>query len=102
MQVFVVCWGCASNDDEGNNIANANVHGVYSSKEAARAGLVECKDEWVNEVTNNPDFDEEDADYAKVNCCVYGSVEDDYFEIDYACCDTFNEVRIELVIKELA
>ena len=32
---------------------------------------------------------------------VYGSVNDDYFEIDYESWDIKNEIRIELVIKEI-
>jgi hypothetical protein len=100
-KVYIVCWGCASNDDNGNNIANANVHGVYRNLDDAKAGLLECKNEFVDEIVNNPDYDEEDRELAEINHCVYGSVEDDYFEIDYASGDTFNELRIELVIKEI-
>lgn len=101
MKVYVVCWGNASQDDNGNCTANCNVHGVYTFPDDAKKGLVECKDEIINEMVNNPDFDEDDKAEMLNGIEVYGSVEDDYFEIDYESWDLKNEIRVELVIKEL-
>lgn len=100
-QVYVVCWANASQDDDGNNSAFGNVHGVYHFLDDAKKGLEECRDEFIDDIINNPDYDEEDIEYAKANLSVYGSVEDDYFEIDYASCDTFSEIYINLVTKEI-
>jgi hypothetical protein len=102
MKVYIVCWGNASQDDNGNCSANCNVHGVYTFLDDAKKGLVECKDEMYNEIVHNPDFDEDDIQSAKDSTEVYGSVEDDYFEIDYESWDIKNEIRIELVVKEIA
>ncbi len=100
-KVYIVCWGSAGQDDDGNSKAYSNVHGVYAFKDDAKKGLVECKDEYYEEIVNNPDYDEEDRKLAKVNASVYGCVEDDYFEIDYFIGDTPVELYINLVEKEI-
>ena len=100
-KVYIVCWGSAGSDDCGNAKAYANVHGVYAFLDDAKKGLVECKDECYNEIVNNPDLDEEAREYEKVNTSVYGSVADDYFEIDYYLGDTPCELYINLVEKEI-
>lgn len=100
-KLWVVCWGSAGSDDDGNAKAFTGVHGVYKSKELARKGLVECKDEIYDEIVNNPDFDENDVEEAKKTTRVYGSVNEDYFEIDYVLGDTPVEVYINLVEQEV-
>ena len=92
MRVYVVCWGSASADDRGAVSTFTNVHGVYQFLEDAKTGLVECKNEFINEIVK---------DHDAAACQVYGSVNDDYFEIDYPSGDTVSEIHIELVIKEL-
>ena len=99
--VYVVCWASASQDDNGNCSAYGNVHGIYTDPEKAKAGLVACKDEMYNEIVFNPDYDEEAIQSAKDSTEVYGSVNDGYFEIDYESWDIPNEIRIELVEKEI-
>lgn len=99
--VYIVCWGSASQDDRGNAKAYSSVHGVYASLDDAKKGLEECKNECYDEIVNNPDYDEEAREYEKVNTSVYGSVEEDYFEIDYFLGDTPCELYINLVIKEI-
>ena len=100
-QVYVVCWGSASTDDNDLAKAYGNVHGVYAFLDDAKKGLEECKNECYDEIVNNPDYDEEAREYERVNTQVYGSVEDDYFEIDYFLGDTPGEIYIKLVIKEI-
>jgi hypothetical protein len=65
---------------------------VYQFLDDAKAGLVECKNGFINEIVK-------DCDAAA--CQVYGSADDDYFEIDYPSGYTVSEIHIELVIKEL-
>ena len=101
MKVYVVCWGSSSQDDKGNCTAYCNVHGVYASKDEAKKGLVECKDEMYDEIVNNPDFDAEELAERESTTWVYGSVDNEYFEIDYESWDIPNEIRIQLVEKEI-
>lgn len=101
MKVYIVGWATASQDDNGNCSAFGNVHNVYTHYIDAKKGLVELKDEFYNEIVNNPDFDEEEIETLKNSTQVYGSVEDGYFEIDYDSWDIRNEVRIYLEEKEI-
>lgn len=101
MKVYIVYWACASQDDNGNCSANGGVHGVYADPEKAKVGLVECKDEMYNEIVYNPDYDKNDIKNVKDNTNVYGSVDQDYFEIDYESWDIPNEIRIEIVESEV-
>ena len=100
-KVYIVCYGSASSDDDGNARAYGNVHGVYLNLDDAKKGLEECKNECYDEIVNNPDFDDEDREYAEVNTSVYGSTNDDYFELDYFIGDTPCEIYIQLVEKEI-
>ena len=95
-RIYVVHWGSASFDDDGNAKAFADVHGVYTTKSAAQFGLNECKEQAYNEIVNNPDYDESDIAEAMKTTRVYGSVEDGYFEIDYTIGDTPCEIYITI------
>ena len=59
-KVYVVCWSSAGQDDDGNSKAFAGVHGVYTFEDDAKKGLEECKNDIYREITENPDYDEED------------------------------------------
>lgn len=84
MEVYTVFWSTGSCDDHGCAHAFGGVHGIYKSEESAKQALEACKDETLADIKNdlNPDADmpecEEEADIQ-----VYGSVEKEYFEIDY-------------------
>ena len=95
-RLYIVHWASASSDDNGNAKAFAGVHGVYSTKSAALKGLVECKEQTYDEIINNPDYDEEDRELANVNCSIYGSEKEEYFELDYFIGDTPVEVYITI------
>lgn len=103
-KVYVVCWGHASQDDRGNSVAYGNVHGVYRTREEAEAGLEECKEDFVEEIVNDPDFDEEERERATQNLSIYGSVEEGYFELDNLdndVCDIADQTYIQIVETEL-
>lgn len=100
-QVYVVCWSSAGQDDDGNSKAFAGVHGVYVFEDDAKKGLEECKNDIYREITENPDYDEEDMAEVMASTQVYGSANDDYFEIDYTLGDVPCEIYITLQIKEV-
>ena len=101
MKVYTVCWGSAGIDDDYNANAYAGVHGVYASEEEAKKGLEECKDELYNDVVYGPEYDEEDLEHVKDTTRVYGSVNENYFEIDYTIGDASCELYITMVETEL-
>lgn len=100
-KVYIVCWGSATSDDDGNAKAYSNVHGVYAFLDDAEKAMIACKYEHYIEIVENPDYTEEECELARVNTSVYGSVEDGYFEIDYFEGDTPCEIHINIVIKEI-
>ena len=93
-KLYIVCWGSAGQDDDGNSTAFCGVHGVYTDESAARKGLVECKDSFYGEVTQAPDL--EGLEYNKAHTYVYGSEAEGYFEIDYDFADAPNELYIKI------
>lgn len=99
--VYIICWGSAWINDEGNSSAFSGVHGVYTTLEAAQEGLVECKDTLYDEIVNNEDFDAEESLRAQIYTNVYGSVEEGHFEIDYDSCDSRNEIYISIEEKTI-
>jgi hypothetical protein len=94
--LYIVHWGSAGSDDDGNAKAFCGVHGVYTSKSKALEGLVECKEQFYEEIVHNPDYDEEDRELAQVNCSIYGSEKEEYFELDYFIGDTPCELYITI------
>lgn len=100
-KIYVVCWGSASQDGEGNCSAYTGVHGVYTELKKAQQGLEDCKNEMYDEIVNDPDFDEEERQDVENSTEVYGSVKENYFEIDYDSWDIRNEIHITLVEQEL-
>lgn len=100
-KVYVVCWSNSTQDDDGAAQAFCGVFGVYRFIDDAKAGLEECKEDFIEETVNNPDFSEEDREYAASHLQIYGSTEDDYFEIDYATGDTTSQLYMHIVEKEI-
>lgn len=93
-KLYIVCWGSAGQDDDGNSKAFCGVHGIYTDKPAALKGLVECKDVCYDEVIQTDD--PEELEYNKSRARVYGSETEEYFEIDYDFADVTNEIYIRL------
>lgn len=100
-KVYVVCWSAAGQDDDGNSKAFAGVHGVYVFEDDAKKGLEECKNDIYREITENPDYDEEDMAEVMASTQVYGSVNDDYFEIDYDLGGVPSEIYIKIEVKSI-
>lgn len=100
-KVYVVCWSSAGQDDCGNSKAIAGVHGVYVFEDDAKKGLEECKNDIYREITENPDYDEEDMAEVMASTQVYGSVNDDYFEIDYDLGGVPSEIYIKIEVKSI-
>lgn len=95
MQVFSVVWGRGAYSDDNSVNTYAGVHGLYRTEDDAKKGLEECKQEFLNEILNNPDLSDDDKESFKHNVQVYGSVVDDYFEIDYI----MDECPVEIYIQ---
>jgi hypothetical protein len=93
-KLYIVCWGSAGQDDDGNAKAFCGVHGIYTNKPAALKGLVECKDVCYDEIVQ--DEDPEGLEYNKSRTRVYGSESEEYFEIDWDFTDVTNEIYIRL------
>ena len=81
-KVYVVCWGSGSVDDDGNAHTYSGTAGVYRNKEDALKALETYKDETLADVYEDLDPDG-DMPEERREVKVYGSVEDEYFEIDY-------------------
>jgi hypothetical protein len=93
-KLYIVHWGSAGSDDDGNAKAYAGIHGVYSTLSAAQKGLEECKDVTYDEIVQSDDPEELEFNQSRTR--VYGSVEEGYFEIDYDFADTTNEIYITI------
>jgi hypothetical protein len=103
MKVYVVFWGSATHDcDEEDVYSYANVHNVYASLDRARDELVKLKDDFYDEIVNDPNFDEEDRDEVESNTFVKGSAEENEFTIDTTFGCTTQEISIRIIEKEIA
>lgn len=97
-ELYAICWGSGSCDDHGNAHAYSGVEALYTSKEKALEALVAYKDQTLEEIKDDLDPDEEYPDLVEdADIQVYGSVEEEYFEIDYTIGDEPCEVYIRVV-----
>lgn len=97
-KMFIVCWGASSCDDRGNAHANVGIHGVYSTRGGAKIGLVDCKDQLLEETKNAVDPDGEYPELLdELDIKVYGSEAEEYFEIDYILGTEPCEVCIKII-----
>lgn len=95
--MYIVCWGASSCDDRGNAHANVGVHGVYYNKQAAVLGLLECKNSMIEDTKKDLCFDEDSTETLEdMDIRVYGSEQEEYFEIDYEIGTDPCEVRISI------
>lgn len=84
MKVYTVTWACGSCDDHDVVHTNTGVHGVYTSKDSAKVGLEECKQRTLNELTEAVDPDGDMPELMdEINLVVEGSVDEEYFRLEY-------------------
>lgn len=100
-KIYVVCWGLASINDDGNSTANCGVVGAYLSRESAEEALKKDIKEFTDELVSDANYSEEEKLEVLESIQCYGSVEDGYFELDYDGWDVRNEYRVEIVEKEI-
>ena len=81
-KLYAVCWGSGSTDDHGNAHAYSGIVGVYRDKDEAKKALETYKDETLEEVYEDIDPDGEFPE-ERDRVQVYGSMNEEYFEIDY-------------------
>lgn len=96
MEVLTVIYSTGSCGDHGNAYAFGGVHGIYTSKESANFGLVECKDETLYDIYQSLDPDAE-LPSTKEDVQIRGSVKDGYFVIDYTIGTKPIEIYIGIV-----
>ena len=97
-KLYIVCWGHASTDDDGNSVANCGVVGAFLSRKKAEEALEADVKAFVDELTDG--MDAEDAQEIFKNIQYYGSVTEDYLEVDYEWADNNSEYRVEIVEQE--
>ncbi len=97
-KLFVVCWGHASVNDDGNSVANCGVVGVFKTQERANEALKRDIKAFTDGLVDG--LDEEDKLEILNNIQYYGSVEEGYFEADYEWADNNSEYRVEIVEQE--
>jgi len=97
-KLYIVCWGHASTDDDGNSVANCGVVGAYTSRKKAEEALEADLKAFTESVID--DCDEEDVQEILSGMRTYGSAKEGYFEVDYAGALTDMEYRVEIVEQE--
>lgn len=97
-KLFIVCWGHASTDDDGNSVANCGVVGAYASRKRAEEALEADLEAFIESVVEN--YDGDDVQIVRDGMQTYGSVKEGYFEVDYAGAFTNLEYRVEIVEQE--
>ena len=97
-KLYIVCWGHASTDDDGNCVANCGVVGAYLSRQKAEKALKVDLEAFKESAIDG--YDSEDAQEVVDNMQVYGSIEEGYFEVDYDGAFNKMEYRVEIVEQE--
>jgi hypothetical protein len=101
-KVYIVYWGSGSSDDDGCAHAYSRVYGVYRTEESAKKALEACMNEELGGIYADLDPDGECPEIIdEVDVQVYGSVKEEYFEIDYTLGTDSVEVYIAMEAKEL-
>lgn len=84
MKLYVVCWSCSYVDDHDNVGTNTGVQGLYKSKESAKVGLEEFKDEVLANLREDVDPDGDMPELMdEIDLAIWGSVDEEYYEISY-------------------
>ncbi len=97
-KLYIVCWGHASINDDGNSVANCGVVGAYTSRKRAEDALKADIKTFTDSLVDG--MDAEDKQEILENIQYYGSVEEGYFEADYEWADNRSEYRVEIVEQE--
>ena len=97
-KLFVVCWGHSSINDDGNCVANCGVTGVYKTRKKAEEALEADVKAFIDELTDGMDAEDAQEIFKNIQC--YGSVAEDYFEVDYEWADNNSEYRVEIIEQE--
>ncbi len=97
-KLFIVCWGHASINADGNSVANCGVVGAYKSRQKAEDALKKDIKSFADGLVDG--MDEEDKQEILEHIQYYGSVEEGYFEADYEWADNNSEYRVEIVEQE--
>ena len=97
-KLYIVCWGHASTDDDGNCVANCGVVGAYLSRQKAEEALESDLKAFMDSLVDG--YDAEDAQEVIESAQVYGSIKEGYFEVDYDGALNRMEYRVEIKEQE--
>lgn len=97
-KLYIVCWGHASTDDDGNSVANCGVVGAYASCKRAEEALEADLEDFIESVLE--DYEGDDVQIIRDGMQIYGSVKEGYFEVDYEGAFNNSEYRVEIVEQE--
>ena len=100
MKLYVVCWSCSYFADHDGLGTNTGVQGVYKSRESAKVGLEEFKDEVLANLREDVDPDGDMPELMdEIDLVIDGSVDEEYYRFEYTLgCEPVNElIKIEEV-----
>ncbi len=97
--MWIITFGNASMDDHGNPVAHCGCIGIYTDKEKALTALVNEKDSCVADLKSSYEEEAETAEDLETlinSIHVYGSLQEEYFEIDFDFADGTAEYCLRL------
>lgn len=97
--IWVVTWGTANmegTDGEENASAFCGCVGVFTDKANAQKNMTTYKNTFIAELTEDLDEDDATREEIEETLEVYGSENDEYYEIDYNIFGKSYEVYIRL------
>ena len=92
--LYLIIWGNANIDDRGASCAYCGCDKYFYNKEKALKALTTYKDNYIRELLE--DADEEERFEIEDSIRVYGSEQEEYYEIDYMIFDTLSELYVKI------
>lgn len=93
-KLYLIIWGTANVDDHGAASTYCGCEKYFYSKTKALKALTEYKDAFVKSLFE--DADEDERAYIEDTLYIYGSEQEEYYEIDYTIYDCPSEHYVRL------
>lgn len=94
-KIYLVIWGSARPDDRGAANAYCGCDGAFFDKQKALKALTIEKDAYIKSILDDAD-DEETREKYENSIQVYGSEQEEYYEIDITVDDDTSEHYIRI------